>query len=803
MDANEILFQLQNPQVYTGREINAVHRPFVAENVNVCLVFPDVYEIGMSHNGIKLLYHFLNGMSGVNAERCFLPRRDDLPLFSGATTLFSLENRVPLARFDMLGFSLLSELNFTNVLLALQLAGLALRSAERPAGGPLIGAGGIAAANPEPLRDFIDFFAIGDGEALFPDLLERLRAAKRAGTPRDRLLAELDDIPGVYVPALHPLRRNGLFFVPDMGGKTVRKQIIPDLERFAPTQAEIMPIGDVVFNRLNVEIARGCPQTCRFCQAKHYYAPLRNRGLAAITDFVCSALPLTGYETFSLASLSTGDYPHLQELLQVIPSLIQPDIAFSLPSLRPSTLKENVLATMAQFRRTGITIVPEAGSERLRRTINKNVSDDEIFRAVELALTYRWQKMKLYFMIGLPGEETEDLDAIIRLVDRIRSLARGRHQRLDLHLSFSSFVPKPHTPLQWAPRQEIGQLLESIARLRDRLKPMRGVQSDFHSPYRGVVETALSRGDGRVGRVLEAAWTAGEIFTAWEDDFHPAVWDRLLDEHDSRVFLEEIPTTAELPWDFIQLNYRRDRLLAEYERARVGEVTPSCRDTDCHTCRGCLFPSPALPAAPLPAAGICPVAPAPAEPPVLYRRVRISYEKSGDYRFFSHLAMSQQIERLLRRSGLLFAFSSGFHPRMRMASLPPLPVHATGLEEVVELAVEGGVDENDMLQRLQRVADGFPFRRVRFYEQGASLGRDLHIIEYEFHAVCAAETIAAVRGHLLDGEELEVLSDGLRLRIDYGRDGPARFGRIYRLLDPEKKLTRHLCRTRVEFASDD
>jgi radical SAM family uncharacterized protein len=800
MDINEFLFELQNPQVYTGREINVVRRPFRPDNLNVCLLFPDTYEIGMSNQGLKLLYHQLNASPGVNAERCFLPQRDNLARFA-RTPLFSLENRVGLDRFDMIGFSLLSELNFTNVLLALQLAGLAVRSADRPAAWPLIGAGGIASANPEPLRDFIDFFAIGDGEVLFPDLLEQMAAAKRAGTPKSRLLADLDALAGVYVPALHETRRNGLFFVPEMGGKTVRKRVLPGLERAVPQAAEIVPIGDVVFNRLNVEIARGCPQTCRFCQAKQYYAPLRNRELEPITAYVRDSLARTGYQTFSLASLSAGDHPRLAEMLQAIPSLIRPDIAFSLPSLRPSTLKENVLATLAQFRRTGITIVPEAGSERLRRAINKNVRDEEIFQAVEFALLYRWQKLKLYFMIGLPGEEPGEVEAIVRLIARVRELARGRRQRLDLHVSFSSFVPKPHTPLQWAARQDLERLLDTISRLRGHLKPWRDVQADYHSPHRGVVETVLSRGDSRVGRLLEGALDGGEAFTAWENEFHPPVWDRLLDEHDGRVFLDEIPTTAELPWGFVELNYRRDHLLAEYDRSRAADpvATPACGEADCRTCRGCLFPAavrPDSPSDPFPV-------PPPATPavPGRYRRMRLFYEKSGDYRFFSHLAMSQQLERLLRRSGLQFAFSGGFHPRMRMVSLPPLPVHAEGLDEVAELSVQDGLTENEVLHLLQLAADGFPIRRVHFLDQEAGLGRDLRFVTYEFLAPCPDETLAAVRGHLLEGEEMDTLPVGVRLRIDYGRDGPARFGRIYRLLDPDKQKTRHLRRLRVEFAS--
>ncbi len=797
MDAGELLFQLQNPQVYTGAEINAVRRPFTAENLNVCLVFPDAYEVGMSHQGIKLLYHLLNAMPGVSAERCFLPRRDNLPRFGAATPLFSLENRVPLARFDLLGFSLLSELNFTNVLLALQLGGLPLQAAGRGAGWPLVAAGGIAVVNPEPLRDIVDLFAIGDGEGLFPDVLAAVADAKRSGAPRQALLERLDGLPGVYVPALHPLRPAGPFQVPEMGGRTVRKRVWPHLLPAVPPDGEIVPIGDVIFNRLNLEIARGCPQACRFCQAKQYYAPLRNRGLEDVTAAIPAALAQTGYESFSLASLSSGDYPHLPGLLSAIPALVQPDIAFSLPSLRPSTLSEDLLAALARTRRTGITIVPEAGSERLRRAINKDVSDDDIMQAVDFALAHGWHKLKLYFMIGLPGEEEADVEAIPRLIEHIVAAARGRRQRLDLHVSFSSFVPKPHTPLQWAARCPLERLLERIAWLRARLKPLRPVQADFHSPRRGVVETVLSRGDARVGHLLAEAFAAGEIFTAWEDDFHADVWERLLQAHDPAPYLGEIPVDAELPWGFIEINSRREHLLAEYDRSRRAQPTPACTPLRCPDCRGCSFPlRPEGTAAP-------PPAPAAAlQPPARYRRLRVFYEKSGDLRFFSQLAMMQQVERLLRRSGLLFAFSAGFHPRLRMATLPPLPVFAEGLQEVVEVSVQEGWSETELVQRLQAGGGGFPFRAVRYCEAAPRLGRDLREVEYEFLRPVAEETRAAVSELLLPGEEMQAESDRLRLRLDYARNGQERFGRIYRLIDPDKRLTRYLRRTRVEFASD-
>jgi radical SAM superfamily enzyme YgiQ (UPF0313 family) len=329
MNAQELLGLIRNPQSHSGREINSCRDAFDKKNINICLVFPDTYAIGMSHSGVKILYHLLNGMEGVHAERAFLPEPENLAVFKdNEVELFSLENKIPLKEFDLIGFSLSSELNFTNVLQVLDLGGLPLFSAQRQKGFPLVGAGGIAVANPEPLRAIIDFFAFGDGEAIFPDLIAILKKSRKDKALRQAVLESLAALEGVYVPSLYPLKKTGNFLVPDLGAKKIRKRICHDLNRLLAETTEIVPVCEVVFNRLNVELARGCPQNCRFCQAKSYYAPFRVRNLKHTVDFISEALVRTGYESFSLSSLSSGDYPYLQELLQQIPALIQPDISF-------------------------------------------------------------------------------------------------------------------------------------------------------------------------------------------------------------------------------------------------------------------------------------------------------------------------------------------------------------------------------------------------------------------------------------------------------------------------------------------
>jgi radical SAM superfamily enzyme YgiQ (UPF0313 family) len=652
-------------------------------------------------------------------------------------------------------------------------------------------------ANPEPLRAVIDFFAFGDGEAIFPDLIAVLKSARENRAQRPAVLGALAELEGVYVPSLYPLKKIGNFLVPDLGGKKIRKRICPDLDQLHAEPGEIVPICEVVFNRLNVEIARGCPQNCRFCQAKSYYAPFRVKGLRPTIDFIGQALARTGYESFSLSSLSSGDYPYLPELLQRIPALIQPDISFSIPSLRPSTLTVELLATLAKFRKTGITIVPEAGSERLRRVINKNVTDQDIFQALDFAWQHRWQKIKMYFMLGLPGETMEDIAAIVLLLEKILLMARARRARIEIHVSFSAFVPKPHTPLQWARREDISVLEDRVAYLKQGLKRHKNLTLDFHSLQLGVVETILARGDARVGELLVEAFKAGEIFTAWDAHFHFSVWEKWIRAAAGNDFLTAFSLDAVFPWDFVQLNFNKEYLAEEYKRSQAAQETAPCSAQDCAACGGCFFGKSTFPDA-APVSG--PALPVP--PPTAYRRLRIHYQKKDDLRFLSHLAMMQYIERLLRKSGLQFKYSVGFHPRIKMAALPPLPVGAQGFAELVEVFVAGELAETAILAALNFGQQDLRFANVNFVVGDTALYKDLQFIELSFVWPDPGQSRPDLNGYLLPGESFSFAGNSLQLKIDYARQGQERFARIYKLLDPERKWTANLSRTAVRFKNE-
>lgn len=795
----DILYQIDNPQVYTGQEINVIKKKHHSHSLNICLIFPDTYEIGMSHYGLKILYHLLNQFPEVNAERCFLPTKDSIRVFrETGVPLFSIENKIPLKQFDLLSFSLLSEMSYTNIMQVLELASIPLKAKDRTTSQPLVAAGGISTCNPEPLREYIDFFGIGDGEALFPDIIDVFQEAKANSPSRTSFLKKLDSIAGVYVPSLYPVKKDGPFWLPETGHKKIKKRIFKSIDATFPDEHIIVPVSKVIFNRLDVEIARGCPQTCRFCQAKSYYAPYRTKPIDKNIDFIKKALQETGFESFSLSSLSSGDYPEIGKLLERIPEIIPACTTISISSLRPSTLSDQLLTTISLFRRTGITIVPEAGTSRLRQVINKDVSEEQILRAIDTALKNNWKQLKLYFMTGLPTETIDDIRAILELIENIMEHTRRRGKKIKIHVSISGFVPKPHTPFQWAERENQDSLLAKTETLKTGLRKFRNLQYDFHSAGRGVVETILSRGDYRVGELIYQAYRAGEIFSAWDSHFHFSRWEPLIKSLGLKGFLSEINPEQALPWDHIQINYRKEHLLEEYRKSKSGQTTPQCHNQQCRICSGCYFPETKSPSS-----GVKTPSRIPRETGSTqvreYIRTRIFYEKTGDFRFFSHLSLMKYIERLLRKAGISFQCTEGFHPRIKAGFLPPLPVYAQGLDEVMELFVDSKQNERQILKELKKVANNFIFNRVFICQDRKSLMKDIHFMEYEIVLNRRNPELEHIKKILLESDSCSFSEDRLVMTIDYSRQGQERFSKIYKIIDPDRMFTRHLTRKRIVF----
>ncbi len=675
---------VQGPSRFLGLEVNAAHKSWDQAGARAALLFADVYDLGMSHLGYKIIYHALNAAAEVVCERAFCPDPAlEALMRAQGQRLKSLESRRPLNQFDVLGVSLAHELAATNLLTLLDLAGVTLLAAERGEEEPLIVAGGPAAFNPEPLAPLLDAVFLGDGEEGAVEMVRLIGRARRRGLPRAEILARLSALDSVYVPAFfEPHYQAGrLVGLKNLGPgpDLISRRIIPDLNRAFLPQAPIIPFGRPVHDRLTLELARGCSRGCRFCQAGVIYRPVRERAPQAVYDLALKSLKKTGYDEISLLSLSAGDYHGLTPLLRALMARLEAErVAVSLPSLRADTLTQDAAELIRRVRMTGFTLAPEAGSARLRAAINKDLSEEEIIEAALRAARSGWRLLKLYFMFGLPTETDEDLEAIGRLVATVTQKAPS----LRLHASLSLFVPKPHTPFQWE-----GQLNEAEARRRldlvkKGLKRIKGVRPKWNSVRVAQLEGLLSRGDRLLGPVILKAWRAGARFDAWTDHFNWAFWEEALAQEGLSVedYLSARDEASPLPWDHLQVA-DKGFLLAERAKAYALEATPDCRQAGCQGCGVCdlealkplIFPRQALrPAAP---------------PPLKARlaRVLFAFHKLGPARLLGHLEMVQVFYRAFRRAGVRVGYSEGFHPQPRFSFFDALAVGAESLDEWAEV----------------------------------------------------------------------------------------------------------------------
>jgi len=592
-----LLAQVQKPARYVGQEWNSQVRDWDSAQVTLALAFPDAYEIGMSNLGLMILDELVNQRQGRLAERVYAPWVDmEAAMRAAGFPLCSLETRHPLHRFDLVGFSLQHELNYTNLLNMLDLGGIPLLASERGPDMPLIIAGGCCAYNPEPLAAFVDLYVIGDGEEVLIELLELVGDWKAQGAPRTRaarrdLLLRLAGIPGIYVPSLYRPRYNDdgclAALQPLAAGvpARVRKRIVP---RLLPLPARpVVPTMRVVHDRGMVEIQRGCGRGCRFCQAGMVYRPVRERPLEETIRLVDQLIAATGYSEVSLVSRSSSDHSAVAEMVSQVMRRHGPDgVSVSLPSLRIDSFSVQLAQMIQTTRKTGFTFAPEAGSQRLRDVINKGVSEEDLLRTTEAAFASGWNRVKLYFMIGLPTETDEDVREIARLIREIRGQGRAiRRRGVNINVSVATFVPKPHTPFQWVPLAPRPVVERRQALLRDEVRG-RGVRLSW-SDWDGTwLEAALARGDRRLGGVIRRAWEAGARFDAWPERFRADLWRRAFEQEgiEASFFAERERRPEELlPWDHIDTGVTRRFLWEEYQQALVGELSPDCR-ANCHAC---------------------------------------------------------------------------------------------------------------------------------------------------------------------------------------------------------------------------
>lgn len=712
-ELEKILRSVQKPGRYIGEEWNVIRKDPAGTDFRIALVFPDMYEVGMSYLGQKILYHVLNRQPNILAERVFTPAEDmEQSLTAARLPLFSLENKIPLKDFDILAFSLLYELNYTNVLTVLNLSEIPVLTKDRSLSDPLVIAGGPAACNPEPMADFFDAFFIGDGEEAFFEIIDVVSRMRKSTARRKEILEELSRIPGMYIPSLYGAvmdPHSSLMAVEPMGKAPARisKRVLSPFGKAPFPEDIIVPNVKTIFDRVTVEAARGCPQNCRFCQASNLYFPYRAKDPDFIIRKALGSLKSTGYEELSLASLSIGDYPRFNRLIEVLmQSLGNQKVALSLSSLRPQGLTEELTENILKVRKTGFTLVPEAGTARLRRVINKHLTDEEIYSAVETAFSQGWKLLKLYFMVGLPTENQADLQGIVDMIleiIRIGYRVMGHPPRINL--SVSSFLPKPHTPFQWVRMEDVEELREKHLFLKSQLKRYRFISFKEHALLSSRLEGIFSRGDRRLSQVAARAWKNGARFDSWNDRFHAKIWELAFrDENvNPEIFLGELDTRSVLPWDHIDVGISKEHLLKEWNRALDGETTAPCRERNCRECRGCTQAGRWETNLPEPSAVIedeTPVFGQSAETDMTYR---VTYSKTGPARYLSHIDVNNIILRGFRRAGVKVLFTQGYHPKMQVSYAPALPLGMSGMNELFEFRSDREYSEKDFIFRMNGV----------------------------------------------------------------------------------------------------
>jgi len=759
---DKLLAHVKKPSRYVGNEFNIFQKNWDAADLRIVLVFPDLYEIGMSHHGLQILYSVINSQDGLLADRAYSPDKDLEEILRGrGRFLFAVESRRSLADFDMIGITLPYELCYTNILTILDLSNIPLLTSKRDESHPFVIGGGSGSFNPEPVADFFDAILLGDGEEAILEIGAVLKTAKKSQWTRLLTLEKLTEIPGVYVPQFFKPsygKEEQLLAIDSLkkGYEKVQRRILPDLETSHTPEKPLVPLVRIIHDRLGIEVARGCTRGCRFCQAGIIYRPVREKTAGRVVELANKGMTAGGFDELALLSLSTGDYSCLSPALEsLMDTFVKEYVSVSMPSMRVGTLTPEIMNQIKRVRKTGFTLAPEAGTDRLRKVINKGITENDLLETCKDACVMGWKLLKFYFMFGLPTETLDDVKAIADLVHRAAKTSAERQMRINV--SVATFVPKPHTPFQWEPQISIDDAFARIDLLKKSL-PKGNYKLKWHDPRQSFLEGVMSRGDRKLSRVIEEAWQRGARLDAWTEHYNLNVWQDAAQacNIDLAKYLRKRQFSETLPWQHLETGVDVEFLKAELAKSVTGDYTPDCRVHSCQKCGVCDFKkvSPVVQCkqkkpGDVPGTeednqsildvpekiSLAPETNQPNRPEQIkpHHWYRLLYSKLGDIRFLSHLEVIQVFFQALRRAGVKLHYTQGFNPVPKASFSPALPVGTESLAEYLDIdLIEAIIDESEFLSSVNlQLPAGITIRSIANVPDKKNNGAGKNLICYQ------------------------------------------------------------------------